>query len=344
MAEKEIAVSPAHSNDDIPNLFRQHGYTLIPSSTPELRFISIVSKGFPELSGARRWRKYVGQYRKAVQLFTTWENVVIIPKYNIKLLPIKRLVDFGFCCNNLDDFRMFAYPYTFIRFREYLQLITDGVIYDHPDRHFCAFIVSSKVIRYNKRKDFFQLLSRYKEVHSYGKTFHNRDFPAHLLNIQQFEAVQNVYQQYKFVICFENSIAENYITEKILLAYSAGAIPIYCGAPNLSEYFNTEAVINYDDYGSFEAMVDKVIELDQDDAKYEAFRNQPFLKDPNLLQSMDDALASFFDEVYAEIVRRRKYRRWQAIKQDWRYLYYDLEVLINRVKDKLSDIASKITQ
>ena len=52
--------------------------------------------------------------------------------------------------------------------------------------------------------------------------------------------------------------------------------------------------ISYDDYGSFEAMMTKVMELDQDDEKYDAFQRQLFFKDPDLIQSMDKASGNVY--------------------------------------------------
>jgi hypothetical protein len=39
--------------------------------------------------------------------------------------------------------------------------------------------------------------------------------------------------QYKFALCFENTILEGWITEKIFDCFRAGTIPIYWGAPNI---------------------------------------------------------------------------------------------------------------
>ena len=43
---------------------------------------------------------------------------------------------------------------------------------------------------------------------------------------------------------------------------------------------NTKAFINYEDYGrSYEKMIEKIIELDNNDEKYEKFAKQSFLND-----------------------------------------------------------------
>ena len=125
------------------------------------------------------------------------------------------------------------------------------------------------------------MLSRYKKVDSYGKIFRNCEIPEELEKLDQWEKINSeLYKQYKFVICFENSYSANYITEKLLLVMYANAIPIYRGAPNVSKYFNTKAFINYEDYGrSYEKMIEKIIELDNNDEKYREFAKQSFLND-----------------------------------------------------------------
>lgn len=54
------------------------------------------------------------------------------------------------------------------------------------------------------------------------------------------------YRKYKFCICFENSRnLKGYITEKILDCFTSGIVPIYAGAPNVSQYIPTGTYIDY---------------------------------------------------------------------------------------------------
>ena len=39
----------------------------------------------------------------------------------------------------------------------------------------------------------------------------------------------------KFVLAFENSVCNDYVTEKIYDVFAAGVVPIYLGAPNIDE-------------------------------------------------------------------------------------------------------------
>ena len=56
----------------------------------------------------------------------------------------------------------------------------------------------------------------------------------------------SVYSQYKFIICFENSKTDGYITEKIFNVFLSGSIPIYDGADNIKDYINSGTFIQYD--------------------------------------------------------------------------------------------------
>lgn len=54
----------------------------------------------------------------------------------------------------------------------------------------------------------------------------------------------NVFNKYKFVICFENSYENGYITEKIFNCFFARTIPIYKGSSIINQYINEKSFIN----------------------------------------------------------------------------------------------------
>lgn len=58
--------------------------------------------------------------------------------------------------------------------------------------------------------------------------------------------------QYRFCICFENEATmPGYITEKIFDCLVAGTIPIYLGAPNVSDYIPPDAFIDMRKFSGF---------------------------------------------------------------------------------------------
>ncbi len=164
-------------------------------------------------------------------------------------------------------------------------------------KHFCAFIVSNE--RSKGRIRFFHELNKYKEVHSYGRVLNNRTPPKKFISRKNDFLNYELYRDYKFVICFENSIANDYITEKLSNAMLGNSIGIYQGAPNIGEFFNTKSFINFHDYGSYDKMIEKVIELDQDDEKYYKMLREPFFvgnKLPPRFKNLEKDLSTFIDK------------------------------------------------
>lgn len=52
--------------------------------------------------------------------------------------------------------------------------------------------------------------------------------------------------KYKFILCFENSYTDGYITEKIFNCFFARTIPIYKGSPIINNFINSNAFLNPD--------------------------------------------------------------------------------------------------
>ena len=56
-----------------------------------------------------------------------------------------------------------------------------------------------------------------------------------------------LFNEYKFIICFENSNTPGYITEKIFNVFLAKSIPIYDGAQNITTFINPRSFIKFDE-------------------------------------------------------------------------------------------------
>ncbi len=106
---------------------------------------------------------------------------------------------------------------------------------------------------------------------------------------------------YKFGIYFENTFFDDYITEKIFNALEMNTIPIYCGAPNLDDYINSRCVINYDDYGqSYQKMIDKIIELDNNKEMYNSVFNLQLFdtkEKKERIENIDNTLINFYNKI-----------------------------------------------
>ena len=85
-----------------------------------------------------------------------------------------------------------------------------------------------------------------------------------------------IYSQYKFIICFENSKTDGYVTEKIFNVFLSGSIPIYDGAPNITDYIVPGSFIQYDNN-----IVKKVTMLANNKVLYSAIINKDKTKELN---------------------------------------------------------------
>ena len=67
----------------------------------------------------------------------------------------------------------------------------------------------------------------------------------------------DVLSRYRFAVCYENMVLRGWITEKIFDCLYAGTIPIYLGAPDITDYVPSECFIdrrafpNYDELSRF---------------------------------------------------------------------------------------------
>lgn len=67
--------------------------------------------------------------------------------------------------------------------------------------------------------------------------------------------------RYLFNLCFENYRAEGYVTEKIIDCFYAGTIPVYLGAPDITQYVPGEAFIDACEFPSYVDLLAFLTEL-----------------------------------------------------------------------------------
>ena len=89
-------------------------------------------------------------------------------------------------------------------------------------------------------------------------------------------------KDYKFVIAFENASWPGYTTEKIFEPMLVNSIPLYWGNPRVELDFNTRSFINYYDFNSFDAMIERIIEVDRNDQLYLKYLGEPWFRDNKL--------------------------------------------------------------
>ena len=168
-------------------------------------------------------------------------------------------------------------------------------------REFCNFIYSNSNAD-PKRDNFFRQLNKYRKVDSLGKHLNNtNNFAGERYSDDWRETKVEIQKKYKFSIAFENSLAHGYTSEKIMHAFISDTIPIYWGNPEIAKDFNTDAFINCHDYKSFDEVIEKIIELDNDDKKYLEMLNQPPFKNNIVPYHLNkEVISNFFNHIFEQ--------------------------------------------
>lgn len=234
-----------YEDNEFINGLRKH-YDVEISSNPEILIYSI-------------WGNDFLKYKNCVKVFFTGE--ILAPDFNE--------CDYGISFPEIE----FGDRYISSRGKwTYYDKIMKREQFDSSEmfnRKFCNFYYSNahRGEGAKIRIDFCKRLAEYKHIDCPGAVLHNMpdnvglrtDWRKYLDAIgQKLDIVKN----YKFTIAFENAIADDYITEKLTEPMIVGSIPIYYGAPNVGDYYNTKAFINCNDFSSFDDVIDRVRELD----------------------------------------------------------------------------------
>ena len=69
--------------------------------------------------------------------------------------------------------------------------------------------------------------------------------------------------EYKFSLCFENCIADGYITDKIFDCFKAGNIPVYLGDPNIGNYIDSDCFIDFRKFKNYKELVEFLNNIDE---------------------------------------------------------------------------------
>ena len=84
------------------------------------------------------------------------------------------------------------------------------------------------------------------------------------------------YRHYRFCLVLENKYQPGYITEKIVLAFWAGCIPIYYGTQEVFDIFNPRAFVYYDPGRPQQALA-QIVHLETNQTAYDEVMKEPIL-------------------------------------------------------------------
>lgn len=107
--------------------------------------------------------------------------------------------------------------------------IKDAKLY--PKSKMISFITSNKssLPGHKNRLNWVEMLK--EQVDVYGRGFN------------EIELKEQGLCDYMFSVSIENAVYETFFTEKILDCFATGTIPVYLGAPDIGDHFNTDGIL-----------------------------------------------------------------------------------------------------
>ena len=281
------------SNNYLYQLLNRHYELILDPDNPDYLIYSCYSRDFLK-------------YENSIRIFYTGENLV--PDFN--------LCDYAIGFNYLEfGDRYLRFPNFALIPDQFEKLIKKKGL-SSPDlekkEFFCNFIYSNSQAD-PARDHFFHLLSNYKKVHSPGSHLNNASMDIGERFTEDWMYTKlNFQSKCKFTIAFENSSSPGYTTEKLMHAYITNTIPIYWGNPEVTKDFNPESLINCHDFSSFEEVVEKVKELDENDELALQILNEPAFAENRIPANLkhnklESFLCAILDQEISHAVRRPKY-------------------------------------
>ena len=171
-----------------------------------------------------------------------------------------------------------------------------------PDNDFLVIISNPGGSVRNK---FLEKLDKHFKV-CYGGRYKNNigGLIASQYNSKEFIKIVS---QFKFIISMENSREDTYITEKVIHGLLAKTIPVYWGSERLYDYFNEERIIYLQDENSIDNIIEKMLEIKNDNDKYLSIVNS------NIFSNKDNKLERSLDNVVHDIRCLLSYNKWNNV-------------------------------
>ena len=204
-----------------------------------------------------------------------YEGPVIIPCYYEEYYLKNFVRALTFHDDLVDNIKFWKYRYYCYRSmmegvvpfknRKFAFMMNKNAAYNHP---FDLTAERRKIIEYYEKQpeSLFDL---------YGT-----HWPKHLKNNKgPADDKINTIKHYKFCFCFENTKnVPGYITEKIFDCFAAGVIPIYYGAPNITDEVPENCFIDYRKFESVDAVHQYISTMSQETFDQYLINIRQFLK------------------------------------------------------------------
>ncbi|MGA2914811.1 MAG: glycosyltransferase family 10 [Sedimentisphaerales bacterium] len=117
------------------------------------------------------------------------------------------------------------------------------------------------------------------------------------LNPQPCEDKIETMSNYKFAVCFENVAYPGYVTEKIIDCLVAGVIPLYLGAPDITDFVPCDTFVSVKKFDNLEKLNEYMEHLDEETAMRMINAGRNFLMSPAGQKHSFEGFAEFLFEL-----------------------------------------------
>lgn len=162
--------------------------------------------------------------------------------------------------NLVDNVRFFKFYYPYL-----CEMKEDRPRFE--DKKFMCMVASNWVPHRLHALNYFSSFQEFLDI--YGKNLplifeqskmYKGQIPGHHSCEAKFEVMKN----YKFCLCFENTLnTQGYITEKIFACFRSGCVPIYWGASNITSYIPENCFIDIRNFSSYDELVNFLFNIDK---------------------------------------------------------------------------------
>ncbi|XP_041705994.1 4-galactosyl-N-acetylglucosaminide 3-alpha-L-fucosyltransferase 9 [Coregonus clupeaformis] len=140
-----------------------------------------------------------------------------------------------------------------------VEVTSDDKIFELPKKDKLVCWVVSHWNTNHKRVSVFNELNKHVKVETFGRHFG-----------KYIEDKGQIVSSCKFYLAFENSIHQDYMTEKLFDTLMLGAVPVVLGPPrqNYEAVVPGDSFIHVDDFSSQKELADRLLFLDKNDTEY----------------------------------------------------------------------------
>lgn len=112
-----------------------------------------------------------------------------------------------------------------------------------------------------------------------GEEAASSSFSSSRFEVDFIDRAVEMYKSFQLVVCFENSFARGYLTEKLVAALLAGAVPVFVGsAVDVRTHFNERAMIICEEVADLSHCAERVVEVLKSRSLYSSMRAEALLK------------------------------------------------------------------